>query len=171
MSAGTSEEKLLCSADELEREDVRLNTEYKRVMAQYKAEGLEDKIAALRKAELDWLKSVKAKCGSTPFDAPDANQRMRSQWMNECQLDMKKTRADELLNMLEVALCGCVLCWVRTAPLPSVFCEEWSIVVSWSTSPKTCWNSIRSDALRTAACTRRRTSAGLSRMPGSSSAD
>lgn len=88
MSAGNSEEKVNCSADEFEREDVRLNREYKRVMAQYKTQGREDSVAALRKAQVAWLKSMTTECDS-----------LRPNEIYTCRLYWTKTRADELAKL------------------------------------------------------------------------
>lgn len=99
MLAGTSEDQLLCKANELEREDTRLNREYKRVIAQYEKAAQEDKITTLLSLESDWIKSVNTKCVLMPLDNPGDNQRIRSQWTQSCWLDMTKKRADELSRL------------------------------------------------------------------------
>ena len=58
MSAGTWMEMAMCSSDEFQREDVRLNREYKRVIATYKTLQREDGIAELRTEEVRWLKTM-----------------------------------------------------------------------------------------------------------------
>ena len=78
-----------CTATECEREDARLNREYKRVMASYKAQGREDSVAELRKVEVAWLKSMTAECDSMTMQ----------QAMYGCRLDWTKKRADEIAKL------------------------------------------------------------------------
>ena len=103
MSQGTSTlpsrlmEMTMCSNEEFQREDARLNREYKRVMADYKAQGRKDSTSSLRTAEIGWLKTMTSKCGHFEYDEPHGYRKAIAE--NGCRLDMTKKRADELAKL------------------------------------------------------------------------
>lgn len=93
--SGGEKPELVCLSEELDRQDARLNGEYKRVMADYKQHGQDDSSASLRKIELEWIQRVKSECDTTPpgfIGNPDRHR-------IECRLNMTKSRADELAKM------------------------------------------------------------------------
>lgn len=97
MSAGIWMEMAMCSSDEYQREDVRLNREYKRVIATYQTLQREDSIAALRTEEVGWLKTMTSKCGNFEYDEPHGYKKAISE--NDCRLEMTKKRTDELAKV------------------------------------------------------------------------
>jgi uncharacterized protein YecT (DUF1311 family) len=93
--SGGQRPELVCLSEELDRQDARLNNEYRRVMSHYKQLGQNGTHAVLRKVELEWINRVKSECDTTPPDFIGNPDRRRI----ECRLDMTMAKADELAEM------------------------------------------------------------------------
>jgi uncharacterized protein YecT (DUF1311 family) len=91
---GTTADMLECDADELDRQDVRLNDTYKKLMSKLSR----DRKKALLKAQRAWIKFREANCDYwyDPHGGRAANFNG-----NGCRLTMTAARTKELEGMLE----------------------------------------------------------------------
>ncbi|WP_095107765.1 lysozyme inhibitor LprI family protein [Pseudomonas sp. Irchel 3E20] len=92
-SGGVTVEMLDCQAAEIKRQDTRLNQAYKAAMAALDA----DKKAPLKDVQRLWLKYRDANCG---FVASLTGGTIDAINASSCFLDMTKTRARELENLV-----------------------------------------------------------------------
>jgi uncharacterized protein YecT (DUF1311 family) len=91
---GTTADMLECDADELDRQDARLNNTYKNLMSKLSP----DRKKALLKAQQAWIKFREANCD---YWYDPRGRRAASFNGNGCRLTMTAARTKELEGMLE----------------------------------------------------------------------